>query len=170
MVDGQFGKALHFKSNLNSNDPNGDYLTGESFEIGGAISVAVWVKYLQFGNWMRMIDFGNAAGQKNLVFANEGGGRSGAWDIKQTAGGDENFRIGNFISERKCMVWLGPRRLVGCRVQVANLFLFDVPQLLPFSGLFLRKICLAIARMRDGVIDTLKKKSLLRIHYHGFSG
>ncbi|SVD36559.1 uncharacterized protein METZ01_LOCUS389413, partial [marine metagenome] len=103
LVDGQFGKALHFKSNLNSNDPNGDYLTGESFEIGGAISVAVWVKYLTFANWSRMIDFGNGAGQQNLVFANEGGGRSGAWDVKQTAGGDENFRIGNFWLQNEWM-------------------------------------------------------------------
>jgi len=68
------------------NDGFADFTSG--------ITVAAWARPTAFGNWARIIDFGNAADVDNIVFARQGTGANVAWDFKDTAGGNEDYRPG----------------------------------------------------------------------------
>ncbi|MBT5379565.1 MAG: DUF5011 domain-containing protein, partial [Opitutae bacterium] len=88
---GQINGSLHF----NSNNQNNQYMLVPSFEFGGAFSIAVWVQYDKTENWSRIIDFGHAAGNHNVLLANVGGGTQAAWEVR-IGGTNRSQRANNF--------------------------------------------------------------------------
>ena len=77
-VAGRFGGGLHF----NPNDEGDQHVLAPAFEIGGALSVAAWVKYDELRNWCRIIDFGHGAGNHNLLLANNGTSDSATFQVR----------------------------------------------------------------------------------------
>ena len=65
-------------------DGEDDHVVLESWEIGGAMSVEVFVKYESFNSRSRVFDFGNGEGSDNIVLCNGGGTSSNAeWGIHE---------------------------------------------------------------------------------------
>ena len=90
-VDGKSGKALDFSGG------DAQHMTAPPFSIGGAFSFTSWVNYDRFNNWSRIIDFGNAANNHNLIVANVGGESEAHFGIR-IGGTERSVRQTNFWS------------------------------------------------------------------------
>jgi len=90
-VPGRIGGALDFEST------QGNYvdLPDGMANFTNGITVAAWVKYESYSNWNRIIDFGNGAGNNNIVLARRGGEPNGRWEVFNTAGGTETHDFSN---------------------------------------------------------------------------
>jgi M6 family metalloprotease-like protein len=62
---GYNGNCMYFNG-------NGSYFEVGAWNIGANFSVSGWVKFENFKNWSRFMDFGNGAGQSNILIANAG--------------------------------------------------------------------------------------------------
>ena len=97
---GQVNGSLHF----NANNQNNQYMLAPPFEIGGAFSVSVWVQYDAFENWSRIIDFGFASNNHNLILANPGRNTQSAFEIR-IGGTNRGLRSpNNFWEQNSCPV------------------------------------------------------------------
>ena len=88
-VEGKIHGAASFPGDKAS------YMEVPSFEFGGPVSISTWVRYQKFNSWSRVMDFGNGAGQDNLILANVSSGAGVAWDVRRNST-KKYLRTGSF--------------------------------------------------------------------------
>ena len=88
-VEGKIHGAASFPGDKAS------YMEVPSFEFGGPVSVSTWVRYQKFNSYSRIMDFGNGAGQDNLILANVSSGAGVTWHIRRSST-DKYLRTGSF--------------------------------------------------------------------------
>jgi len=92
MPRGKVGGALNFDGAGYVDVPDG------YADFTGGITVSGWVYTIGFTNWARVIDFGNDAGDSNIVLARNGTSSNLRWGFYDTAGGDEQANVNNVFS------------------------------------------------------------------------
>ena len=62
-------------------DGYNDYGELTDAETGGVMTFAAWVNYDSFNHWSRIFDFGDGAGQNNILLANQGTTNNLAFEV-----------------------------------------------------------------------------------------
>ena len=88
-VEGKIHGAASFPGDKAS------YMEVPSFEFGGPVSVSTWVRYQKFNSYSRIMDFGNGAGQDNLILSNVSSGAGVTWHVRRSTI-DKYLRTGSF--------------------------------------------------------------------------